>query len=92
MDALDECGDTQRPQIVSLIRQLSDAPFSIFATGRDYHETVQELFESTPMVEIQAHNDDIRNFITVKLNEDGKTKQGLRELILNSLLTKAQGS
>jgi hypothetical protein len=92
LDALDECGDIQRPQIVSLIRKLSEAPFSIFATSRDYHESVQGLFESAPTVEIQAHDDDIRNFINIKLKEDGKTKEDLRELILSSLLKKAEGS
>jgi hypothetical protein len=92
LDALDECSDTQRPQIVSLIKQLSDAPFHIFATSRDHHECVQELSKSTPTIEIQAHDDDIQNFINIKLDEDGKTKQDLRNLILSSLLTKAQGS
>jgi hypothetical protein len=50
------------------------------------------LSKSTPTIEVQAHDDDIQNFINIKLDEDGRTKQELRELILGSLLTKAQGS
>lgn len=89
-DALDECGEAERPEILSTISQLSRVS-QIFATSRHHPRNVQRLFEGSPTIEISASQSDIRNFLEARLKEEDKLSPELKDMIMAKLLVNAQG-
>jgi hypothetical protein len=93
LDALDECSESQRPEILELIRQLSapESPFKVLATSRHHPRNVQGLFESAPTIEITAQEPDIRNYLKSKLGQEDTMTLELKEMIMSKLVLNAQG-
>jgi hypothetical protein len=90
LDALDECETTG---VVSMIRELyeSKSPIKLFVTSRPYLRSIDGLFPAEETLELRAHQIDLKNVITSKLMEDQTTNPELRDLILEKLLTNANG-
>jgi hypothetical protein len=93
LDALDECSESQRPEILELIRQLSahESLFKILATSRHHPKNVQVLFESAPTVEITAQEPDIKNYLEAKLKLEDTMTPELKDIIMSKLVSNAQG-
>ena len=89
-DALDECGEAQRPEILSTISRLSGS-FQVFATSRRHPRNVRRLFEGAPTIEITAHQSDIERFLEVRLKEVDNLPTELKDMIMAKLLINAQG-
>ena len=89
-DALDECGEAQRPEILSTISRLSGS-FQVFATSRRHPRNVRRLFEGAPTIEITAHQSYIERFLEVRLKEEDNLPTELKDMIMAKLLINAQG-
>jgi hypothetical protein len=93
LDALDECSESQLPEILELIRQLSapESSFKVLATSRHHPRKVQVLFQSAPTVDITAREPDIQNYLKAKLREEDTMTPELNDMIMSKLVSNAQG-
>jgi hypothetical protein len=94
MDALDEAGEEERPIILHILKQLAGlgTQCKIMATSRHYLQNVQDLFDSSPTIEIKAQPSDIENFLEERLSQkEVKVTQDMKKMIKTELLKNAGG-
>ena len=69
IDALDEAHPAVRSELLSLFAKIGDTSFRILLTSRpDVQSKI--LGKKERIVDIEARDDDLRNFITSKLSEN----------------------
>lgn len=100
LDALDECDDRTRKQLIIALDDVLDhssKPIKIFISSRP-NPDIRYRFESGPNVGIQAtdNQDDIAKLVAAQIEEDDKSRQNklsskLKEDIIDTLLHKSQG-
>lgn len=75
LDALDECHpETQRRELLPLIRRMERDGFSLFATSRPYPEDVAVSFQDAPKIELLATKEDMKRYIEDKFSENHRLK------------------
>ena len=92
LDALDEFQEDQQLELLRITRQILDNGVSVklFATSRPHLRGVQEFFEKSPTISIIADMEDLRNYMTRKV--EGRPLHGrLRNKIVDTLSNRAQG-
>lgn len=94
IDALDECEEEIRNHLLSEILDLqSNSPLSFFATSR-FVPDISSQFEQCPCLEIQAHADDVKSYISgqiVNLRPFVRRDAGLQELIIQRIAEAIDG-
>lgn len=94
IDALDECQTTGncRAKFLSQIFKLqSDCDINIFATSRVIPE-IAEKFKESKMVEIRAHDDDVKKYLDSQISHSGLEILALcRETITTEITKAVQG-
>jgi len=92
IDALDECVEGHRPEILDSLRQISEKSPStrIFLTGRRHirGEINRHLGERTTVLSIKPKHDDIVGYVRMRLSKDSsldRMDSGLEEEIIKSV-------
>ena len=91
IDALDECLEGHRPEILDSLRQISKSPNTrIFLTGRRHirGEIDRHLGERTTVLSIKPKHDDIVGYVRMRLSKDpslDRMDSGLEEEIIKSV-------
>ena len=92
IDALDECVEEHRPEVLDLLRQiLEKSPNTrIFLTGRRHigDEIDRHLGERTTVLSIKPNRDDIVGYIRMRLSKDTSLEgkdTGLEDEIIKSI-------
>ena len=92
VDALDECMESHRAQVLDAFRQiLEESPNTrIFLTGRRHirHEIQRHLGGRAVTLPIQPNNHDIREYVRMRLRQDtvlDATDSGLEDEIINGI-------
>lgn len=79
VDALDECETKNRKAFLRSLSSLQgDRPLSIFMTSRSYEDYVNQLFGSCPRMKIQAHDSDLRAYVSKEV-ENNNDIDGVEE-------------
>jgi hypothetical protein len=100
IDAFDECAEDQRPIILKWLQLLVESRVRIFITSRPHvrdspdfcedDELQRWLQESNPL-EILASQSDIKSYLHDKLKTVKRCNAQLKDKILTTISTKAQG-
>lgn len=95
IDALDELESKHRKSILSIVKELQAANVKIFATTRPHLPDISRIFSSDIQQLIEAHEDDIKMFLTTSLAEnehlDDILDNQLTEEIVDILSRNANG-
>jgi hypothetical protein len=91
IDALDECEMNQRPKLFGVIKQLRSISAKIFATSRPHPRDVQDFFQAAPTIQIKADIHDLKNYLTIQVEERMPQNRMLRSKVVDALSTKADG-
>ncbi|KAI5852526.1 ankyrin repeat-containing domain protein [Morchella snyderi] len=78
-DALDECPQGQRRELLPFFLRIGLQKINIFLTSRDYPEDIQCFFESSAKVRLSARDDDITSYIEQKIEENSRAKRLVNE-------------
>lgn len=99
LDALNECDQSSRIQIVSFFRKFvkdSDRPVKVFISSRPETD-ILELLKASPCIQISTldNQKDIEKYIDLKLSQVGLSpvwkRQSVQELVRKTLLEKHGG-
>ncbi|KAK1446314.1 hypothetical protein CMEL01_10557 [Colletotrichum melonis] len=99
LDALDECDQRSRTQIMSFFRKLvedSDRPVKVFISSRPETDVI-ELMETSSCIQISTSDNhkDIQKYIDLKLSQVGLSpvwkRQSVQSLVRETLLKKHGG-
>lgn len=88
-DALDECSEWNRKDMLSLFTTLQKSGFRLLVSTR-VHLNIQEQLTDSIILNITADMSDLRNFISVRLDEEGTISPKLRDKCLE-LTSRAEG-
>jgi hypothetical protein len=69
MDALDECDETQRKDIIDFIVALTGNRIKVLTTSRPHFPYLRNKFSDTPVQEIRTDDQDLRLYIDQTLSE-----------------------
>lgn len=86
-EGLDACEPDQRISVLKAIDQLGSGQVKIFATSR--HD-FNNFFQSWPTIEIYANELDLRNYLSIRIDER-KRGSTLKDEIVGTLSTKSDG-
>lgn len=89
-DALDECPQSQRRELLPFFLRIGLQKINLFLTSRDYPEDIQCFFENSDKVRLSARDDDITSYIEQKIEENPRAKRLVNEgkckdLIISSI-------
>jgi hypothetical protein len=93
-DALDELDEKERPKLFKCLSQVLEKGNSIriFATSRPHLGNVQAFFKSGLSIPICADSEDMKNYFTIKVNENLFESQViLKNKIVDGLSIRADG-
>ena len=90
LDALDECSSEALNDIFTLIHNFKDSGIKIFCTSRP-HLNLQERLDTPIIHSIGAHDEDVRNYLLVRLNKEWRHNKRFREPIIDRLTRDAKG-
>ena len=90
LDALDECGSETLNDIIALIRLFKNSGIKVFCTSRPHLMNLNEQLD-TSIILIDAHDEDVRNYLTIRLNKEWRHDQCFREQIIDRLAEGAKG-
>ena len=91
-DALDECSPKARVELLNLIDKIRKPNIKILCTFRSYVQSiVLERFKDSHFLKIEAHADDIRNYLSERLKKEWEHHPLLIPLIIDAIADKATG-
>lgn len=79
-DALDECSSGTLANVVALIRGFKDSVQLFYTSRPNLTNLGYQLDTSTTLV--NAHDEDVRNYLTVRLNKEWRHHACFRESII----------
>ena len=91
LDALDECGSESLDDIIALIRLFKNSGVKVFCTSRPYLMNLREQLDTSIIVPIDAHDEDVRNYLTIRLNKEWRHAQCFLKQIIDRLAEGAKG-
>lgn len=89
-DALDECKETELESIMIIMEQLATASFRIFATSRPHLRNLS-IFAVAPTIEIVAHIDDIKKYLSKRVDQKIAPQRALNKMAVDTIANSAQG-
>ena len=93
LDALDECTSRTLEDAIALIHQLKDPDPHIkwFCTFRPILIDLGERLNIPTIHSIDAHNEDLMNYLSIRLNKEWRHSKTLRERVIEPLVKNAHG-
>jgi len=91
LDGLDECNSLEMKKLVMSVKQFGARATKVFSTCRPHIANLEANFESTSSLEIIAHEDDIRNYLSHRMDEEWRLSDRLRFETIEQLVSGAQG-
>lgn len=89
-DALDECNEKILRGILNLIKRLTISGVKVFCTGRNHLTGLEKLLDNATVIQIHAHDEDVRNYLSEQLNKQARFSRHMGEII-ESLTNNAKG-
>jgi hypothetical protein len=90
LDALDECSSETLNDILSLVHQFKNYGVRVFCTSRPHITNLRDKLE-TPTILINANNEDIRNYLTIRVNKGWRHDKRFQGTIIDKLTQGAKG-
>lgn len=90
LDALDECSSATLEDTITLIHRFKDTRIKVFCTFRPNLINLGDRF-NVPIHSIGAHDEDVRNYLSARLNREWHYNKGLVEQIIDRLTKGAKG-
>jgi hypothetical protein len=75
-DALDECGDGHRKEILELFTKLQESGYSVLVSTR-FHVSPESTLKDTCTLTIEADHTDLKSYITARLSGERNIKRNL---------------
>ena len=91
LDALDECTSRTLEDVIALIHQLKDPNVKWFCTFRPILNDLGERLNILIIHSIDAHDEDLRNYLSIRLNKEWRHAKILRERDIEPLVKDAHG-
>ena len=91
LDALDECTSGTLDNTINIIRQLKDSWIKVFCTFRPILINIGDRLDISTIYSIGAHEEDIRNYLSIRLNKEWRHDKCFLERIINQLAECAEG-
>jgi hypothetical protein len=91
LDALDECNSLELEKFLRSLKQLRDRNIKLLCTSRPHITDIDNWVEMTSSLEIFAHDDDIRNYLSHRMDKEWKFSDRLQRQVMEQLLINAQG-
>jgi hypothetical protein len=91
LDALDECRSMELRRLVIWVRELRKRATKVLCTCRPHTAHFEKQLEATSNLEISAHDDDIRNYLAFKMDEEWGLSERLRVKAIEELVKGAKG-
>lgn len=91
LDALDECDDLQLKKLLPTIKQMRSKSTRVFCTCRPHIAHIEGQLDASGSIEIFAHEDDVRNYLTHRMNEEWRLSEGIRQHTMNEILKGVKG-
>lgn len=91
LDALDECSPENLKDVIALVGQLNDSNIKVFCTSRNYFPDLRNQLGALTILHIEADPDDLRNYLSIKLNEEWKFDDASKVIIKDKLADRAEG-
>jgi hypothetical protein len=83
-DALDECGDSHRREILGLISQLQKWGCRILMSSRPHlRKSLEAQLNDAFTIEISADEEDVKNYISFRLDQCGNNNPELEQKCMN---------
>ncbi|KAF8537641.1 ankyrin repeat-containing domain protein [Trichophaea hybrida] len=95
LDALDECVDTVRKSLLDQLERVDHSTARLFLTSRPHLLDMDERYGKYPQIPITAKNQDIRQFLQIKIEEDArlsrliKNKQSFKDEVIDTITSNA---
>jgi hypothetical protein len=87
-DALDECNNFK--ETANIISELKKTGVKVFCTSRIDTPQVREKLQNPTVVEIQADQEDVFNYISTRLDKEWDYDEGKQEIV-DALVNNAEG-
>ena len=91
LDALDECTSRTLEDVIALIHQLKDPNVKWFCTFRPNLIDLGERLDIPSIQSIGAHDEDVRNYLSIRLNKEWRHDKGLGNEVIDPLVKGAHG-
>lgn len=91
LDALDECTSGTFEDTINLIRQFKDSGIKVFCTFRPILINLGNRLDISTIHSIGAHDEDIRNYLSIRLSKDWRHDKCFLEKIIDRLTEGAKG-
>jgi hypothetical protein len=91
MYILDECNSLELEKFLRSLKQLRDRNIKLLCTSRPHITDIDNWVEMTSSLEIFAHDDDIRNYLSHRMDKEWKFSDRLQRQVMEQLLINAQG-
>ena len=89
LDALDECN--VHDEVISLISPFQKLGVKVFCTSRHYLTDLPNSLGTTAVLEVRAHDDDVRNYLAARLKEEWKFADHFKPRIIDRLVNNVDG-
>jgi len=91
VDALDECSSATREDTITLLQLFKDSGIKVFCTFRPNLIDLRDRFDVPTIHSISAHDEDLKNYLSIRLNTEWRHALCLREPIIDRLVQGAKG-
>ena len=91
LDALDECTSGTLDDTINLIRQFKDSGIKVFCTCRPILINLGDRLGVSTIHSISAHDEDIKNYLSIRSNKEWRHDKRFLERIMNQLAECAEG-
>lgn len=91
LDALDECDANQFPKLRYILNEFNLIGIRIFSTSRPHIRDMHDFFQTAEIIEIRADILDLKNYLTIQLEERMPHNKALQNKVIESLSMKADG-
>ena len=91
LDALDECSSGTLEYLIDLICTLKDHGVKVFCTFRPNLIDLGKRLDIPTIQSIHAHDEDIRNYLSIRLNKEWRHAKSLQEQVMDPLVKGAHG-
>jgi hypothetical protein len=90
LDALDECSSDTLNDIFIIVRELKNSRVKVFCTSRPQILDLEDRLQ-TRSIPIDAKDEDVRNYLTIRVNKEWRHNKCHQEPIINRLTQEAKG-
>ena len=91
LDALDECTSGTLEDTITLIRRFKDSGIKVFCTFRPILINLGDRLDVQTIHSIDAHDEDVRNYLSLRLNKEWLHDKCFLEQIIDRLIEGVKG-